>query len=326
MPKRKYDCETCGTKDLSKAQYYREHHSRACLRAAVTALRQRQAPAADGSPAHEDAMDAHAGGEQWELPDSNQHPEAAYEPAVASEPQSATEDDCAADEPYCQPLKRLFGDAEAFDVVCQNIVPARDARSDSAATDQRPEADAPEAAALHGPELQVFEELQHRNLTEEAEAPVEADDPDAEHVYAAPEDQQFQGEPPSDAEAEQGNAEAEHGDAEAEHGATKPGTAAYYHAHRHDDLYEGAQLTVEQICYLMLSQKQTHRQHDTAFDEQCRLQRDVLLPKPNKMPGSLYLMRKVREKLTSGPPNIVLAQPAICVCQPSCLATGLQGS
>ena len=163
------------------------------------------------------------------------------------------------------------------------MVPAEDAGPNLTASNQGQEAYAPEAAAPHDPDWQQLEGLQQHSLTEEAREPVEADEPDAEHVYAAPEDQQFQGERPGDAEAEQS--------------ATKPGTAAYYDAHRHDELYAGAQLTVEQMCYLMLSQKQTHRQHDTAFDEQCRLHRDVLLPKPNKMPGSLYLMRKVRKSL-----------------------------
>ena len=110
------------------------------------------------------------------------------------------------------------------------------------------------------------------------------------------------------------------GDAEAEQSATKPGTAAYYDAHRHDELYAGAQLTVEQMCYLMLSQKQTHRQHDTAFDEQCRLHRDVLLPKPNKMPGSLYLMRKVRKGLLTllelRAPHLQPAYPGVSPCTP----------
>ena len=290
MPKRKYECKTCGADDLIQHEYYRKHHKEACLAAAVAALRQRQAPAADGPPAHLNAIEAHEGGEQGKLPGRDQHLGAAHEPAesVAAAAESAAGDDFTANEPYCQPLERLFGDAEAFDAACQHIVPAEDAgpcREDSAAqdpaaSDQSPEANAPEVAAPHDPELQVSEGLQQHNLTEEAAEPIEADNPDAEHVYAAPEDQQFQGERPGDAEAEQS--------------ATQPGTAAYYHAHRHDQLYAGAQLTVEQTCYLMLSQKQTHRQHDTAFDEECRLRRNVLLPKPNKMPGSLYLMRKVR--------------------------------
>ena len=156
-------------------------------------------------------------------------------------------------------------------------MPAENAQAGPAAGEEEPE-------APHGlAEVQEPEGPQQQNLTEEAGEPIEADDPHAEELYAAPEDQQFQGERPGDAEADQS--------------ATKPGTAAYYDAHRHDELYAGAQLTVEQMCYLMLSQKQIHRQHDTAFDEQCRLQRDVLLPKPNKMPGSLYLMRKVRKGL-----------------------------
>ena len=307
MPKRKYDCETCGTKDLSKNEYYREHHKGACLAAAVAALRQCQAPAADGPPAHLDAMEAHEGGEQGEVPGSDQHLGAAHEPAesvaAAPEAESGAGDDFTANEPYCQPLERLFGDAEAFAAACQHIVPAEDAGpcredpavQDPAASAQGPEAYAPEAAAPHDPELQVFEDLQPPTLTEEAAQPIELDHPDAQLVYAAPEDQQFQGERPGDAQADQSD--------------TRPGTAAYYAAHRHDKLYAGSELTVEQMCYLMLTQKQIHRQHDTAFDEQCRLHCDVVLPKPNKMPGSLYLMRKVSRHCW--PPESVLHNPGM---------------
>ena len=64
MPKRKYSCETCGANDLSRNQYYRGHHNEACLAAAVAALRQHQAPAAEGAPEDEHAIEAHEGGEQ----------------------------------------------------------------------------------------------------------------------------------------------------------------------------------------------------------------------------------------------------------------------
>ena len=192
MPKRKFDCGTCGAKDLSRNHYYREHHKNACVAAAVAALRQRQAPAADAPPAHVDVVGAHEGGKQGEVPGCDQYLEAAHEPvenaAVAPEPEPAPEDAFTADEPYCQPLAELLGDAEAFAAACQPVVPTEDA-----GPNQGPEAYAPAAAAPHDPDWQQFEGLQQHSLTEEAGEPVEADDPDAEHVYAAPEDQQFQG-------------------------------------------------------------------------------------------------------------------------------------
>ena len=306
MPKRKYtfDCETCGAKDLTRNTYYREHHNDACLMAAVAAVHYALAPATAGATALEDAVEAYEGGAQEasQVPHHCQHFEAAdlphddnylsqsaHEPAAnfAAGPEPAVDDgdgeafiyDSSADEQHPQHLEALLDDANAFVVACQHAVSAEDIKRCPAASDHALPHQSEAAAPADDPELGA---CQQRHLTEEAAEPIEQDDPDAEHVYAAPEDQQFQGERPGDAQADQS--------------AVRPGTAAYYDAHRHSDLYAGAQLTVEQMCYLMLSQKQTHRQHDTAFDELCRLQRDVVLPKPNKMPGSLYLMRKVRKK------------------------------
>ena len=283
MPRKRFDCGTCGVRDLPRHTYYEEHHNNACLAAAVAAVRKRRAPAAQDPPAGEGAWEAPEQ-DAGEFGDGELPYQAADEPAAGNapvpEPTSSAEDreaahDHAAAEPH---MERLFEDADRLLAISQHNPLAEDPNANPAARDQSQEA--AEAAAPHDPELQELECPQHRHLTEEAGRPIEADEPDAEHEYAAPEDQQFLGERPGDAEADQS--------------AAKPGTAAYYHLHRHDRLYAGAQLTVEQMCYLMLSQKQTHRQHDTAFDEQCRLQRDVLLPRPNMMPGSLYLMRKVR--------------------------------
>ncbi|KAK9906510.1 hypothetical protein WJX75_003063 [Coccomyxa subellipsoidea] len=78
-------------------------------------------------------------------------------------------------------------------------------------------------------------------------------------------------------------------------GNPRPGTAAFYAAHRDEKIYTNAQLTVEQACYLAMTQKQRSQQRDTAFDEHCRLQHDVMLPQPNLHPPSLYLMRKVMD-------------------------------
>ena len=150
-----------------------------------------------------------------------------------------------------------------------------------------------EAAAAH--ELSELERLQPPTLTEETAQAIELDHPIAQLVYAAPEDQHFYSDRPGDAQADQSD--------------TRPGTAAYYDTHRHEKLYASSELTVEQMCYLMLTQKQIHRQHDTGFDEQCRLHHDVVLPKPNKMPGSLYLMRKVR--CHRWPPESVLRNPGM---------------
>lgn len=214
----------------------------------------------------------------------------AHEPAedivAALEPKYAAQVGLAADEPSSQPLERLFGDAQALAAACQHAVPGEAAEMHLAARDQGPAAHAPKAAALYNPKLQDFDEGLHRHgLANEAAEPAELDLLDAECIYAALEDQQLQGERAGDAEAEEGTA--------------RPGTAAYYHAHKHDSVYAGAKLNLEQTCYTMLTQKQAHRQHDTAFGEQCRLQRDVMYPQPNKVPGSLYLMRKVRSALLS---------------------------
>jgi len=55
----------------------------------------------------------------------------------------------------------------------------------------------------------------------------------------------------------------------------------------------GAKLTVRQACYVLLSQKRSLRQKDTAFDQQMRLLRDVFLPEGNLLPPSLHLVEKV---------------------------------
>ena len=304
MPKRRFVCETCGATDLPKNKYYKEHYKAACLRAAVAAVHHASAPDPARGTAPENAMAAHEGGAQeasqvlhddqhfeaLDLPHDNDYPSqsahepagsraAGQEPAVDNDVGEASINESATAEQHFQHLEALLDDADAFVAACQHAAPAEGTEPSPAASDHALPHQT--AVAALADDLEVGACQQH-HLTEEAAEPVERDDSDAEHVYAAPEDQQFQGERPGDAQADQS--------------ALRPGTAAYYDAHRHDDLYAGAQLTVEQTCYLVLSQKQAHRQHDTAFDEQCRLQRDVMLPKPNKMPGSLYLMRKVHKK------------------------------
>lgn len=99
--------------------------------------------------------------------------------------------------------------------------------------------------------------------------------------YVSADDQQW----PAEQEAANDEAAAER--------TAKPGSAAYFAARRHDPLFEGARLTVEQACYLELSKKQRDRRRDVAFDEHCRVQHEFLLQQPNLMPPSLYLMRKV---------------------------------
>lgn len=73
----------------------------------------------------------------------------------------------------------------------------------------------------------------------------------------------------------------------------RPKTAAFYAAHKDSLVYDNALLTVELMCYFLLAQKQRTQQRDTAFDEHCRVLHDVLLPQPNFISPSLYLMRKV---------------------------------
>ena len=61
----------------------------------------------------------------------------------------------------------------------------------------------------------------------------------------------------------------------------------------HEPIYAGARLTVLQACFLAMHEKREGRIRDGVFDRQCRVNKEVLMPKQNLYPGSVYLMRKV---------------------------------
>jgi hypothetical protein len=60
-----------------------------------------------------------------------------------------------------------------------------------------------------------------------------------------------------------------------------------------DPLYPGSRMTLAQACYLAMHEKREGRIRDGVFDRQCRTQHEVLLPRGNTYPGSLYLLRKL---------------------------------
>lgn len=61
----------------------------------------------------------------------------------------------------------------------------------------------------------------------------------------------------------------------------------------HEPIYVGARMTVLQATFLAMHEKREGRVRDGVFDRQCRVMKEVILPKGNLYPGSLYLMRKV---------------------------------
>jgi hypothetical protein len=64
-------------------------------------------------------------------------------------------------------------------------------------------------------------------------------------------------------------------------------------ANRDEPLYEGCRLTVFMAAFLFLTEKREGKIRDGAFDRLCRIIHEVLLPKGNLFPRSLYLMKKV---------------------------------
>lgn len=71
------------------------------------------------------------------------------------------------------------------------------------------------------------------------------------------------------------------------------GAAARLIQNRYRPIYEGANITVIQSAYVMLSLKRKGRIRDGAFDMCIRVIHDVMLPAGNLFPPSLYMMRRV---------------------------------
>jgi hypothetical protein len=64
-------------------------------------------------------------------------------------------------------------------------------------------------------------------------------------------------------------------------------------ANRDEPIFEGSKLTVFMAAFLFLMEKREGKIRDGAFDRLCRIIHEVLLPKGNLFPRSLYLMKKV---------------------------------
>lgn len=101
---------------------------------------------------------------------------------------------------------------------------------------------------------------------------------------------------PDEVELEDEAAEARAAAAAAGQGAAaapKPGTAANYDNLRHEPVWSGVTVSVEQYSYYLLVEKRNSKQRDTAFDKHVRWLHAVGLPQPNSLPPSLYLIRKL---------------------------------
>ena len=87
-------------------------------------------------------------------------------------------------------------------------------------------------------------------------------------------------------------AAAAHNPQAAQHTA-KPGTAAWYRERLHEPVYDGANLTLIECCYLWLSMKLEGNVRDGQFDREARVMHDIMLPQPNIFPPSFYLFRQI---------------------------------
>ena len=82
---------------------------------------------------------------------------------------------------------------------------------------------------------------------------------------------------------------------EAEQDGTDGGrrTAAWYRERADWKLYDGAQLTVMQAAFVMLSMKHRHQMKNCMLNELLRLLAEELLPDGNLMVPSVYLLKAV---------------------------------
>lgn len=67
----------------------------------------------------------------------------------------------------------------------------------------------------------------------------------------------------------------------------------YYKRRWRLPIYQGADMTVGEAVFTYLSKKVEDCEGDTASDRAYRLLHDVVLPKPNLFPPSLYVLRKL---------------------------------
>jgi hypothetical protein len=68
--------------------------------------------------------------------------------------------------------------------------------------------------------------------------------------------------------------------------------AKFYLANLHTPLYPGCQLTVIGACYVLANEKIDGRMSNKSVDRMCRYIADIILPKGNLHPPSLYLLKK----------------------------------